>query len=252
MKILIFSLFALLVTGCASQGNQKHLTIKTGPSGAYVKELATGVNGAVRTPIRYTYDVNPALLDANGCMHVGGFEVQWPSGVKATTEPIIRLCGNNTEYEQAVAYPGDNNQLAYDRERENELQGQGRDNSNLWATAFVALAGVTVNSAYPNSGYKPAPNAYIPTQQTQTTYVAPKPEGCTSDLACGVGMQCVKPPLSSAGQCMKPVDSYGATSPGGARPGSSLMNTSPTGRCTTTTDCPIGFTCDSTLKACVK
>lgn len=126
----------------------------------------------------------------------------------------------------------------------------GSDNSNLWATAFVGILNVAANLAYPNSTYRPSPVVYMPS--TQPTYVAPTPTGCTSDFACGVGMQCVKPPLSSTGQCMKPVDSYGAPLPGSARPGSSLMNTSPVGQCTTTTDCPIGFRCDSTLKACVK
>lgn len=122
------------------------------------------------------------------------------------------------------------------------------ESSSLWATAFVGMLNVAANLAYPSSNYRPAPYVYIPS--TQPNYVAPT--GCTSDLACGVGMLCVKPPLSSTGQCMKPVDSYGAPLPGSARPGSSLMNTSPVGQCTTTTDCPVGFRCDLTLKACVK
>lgn len=258
MKMIILLLCILATSGCTTYA---HLTVKTNPAGAYVKDISTNTYAAQQTPIRFSYPWKAANFDQQGCLLVNGLSIQWESGVQNTTDQVIRLCNGPSEHEITVNYPGTQEQLIVDQKAEynyavkvqaeqQKIQQEENSSSNLWAAAILGAAGVAANSTYPNSGYKPAPYVYIPS--TQPTYVAPTPTGCTSDFACGVGMQCVKPPLSSAGQCMKPVDSYGAPLPGSARPGSSLMNTSPVGQCTTTTDCPIGFRCDLTLKACVK
>jgi len=73
---------------------------------------------------------------------------------------------------------------------------------------------------------------------------------CSSDYSCGVGYSCVKKPFSSTGACMKSVDSYGVPTLQG--PSSDSIGVKMEGSCKFSTDCPIGFTCDTTLKACVK
>ena len=73
---------------------------------------------------------------------------------------------------------------------------------------------------------------------------------CSSDYTCGVGFSCVKKPFSTTGVCMQAVNSRGV--PVYKRPDSSSTRIKTRGDCDSLTDCPAGFTCHPTLKACVK
>lgn len=75
---------------------------------------------------------------------------------------------------------------------------------------------------------------------------------CSSDFSCGVGYRCVKPPLQSSGACMKTVDEYGVRQYNTPSTDSVGPNMNTRGQCDFNTDCPIGFHCDSNVKACVK
>jgi len=66
--------------------------------------------------------------------------------------------------------------------------------------------------------------------------------GCSSRFDCGIGLTCVKDGIKP-GKCMKLVDESGMRS----------MDLDPKpARCSYGTDCPLGFTCDREIKACVK
>lgn len=73
---------------------------------------------------------------------------------------------------------------------------------------------------------------------------------CSSDYSCQVGQQCVKPPGRLTGQCMTTVKASGV--PTFRVPRSSSLGPDTTPQCAISTDCPIGFQCDVTLKACIK
>ena len=75
---------------------------------------------------------------------------------------------------------------------------------------------------------------------------------CSSDFDCGIGHSCVKKAYSSEGVCMKNVDEYGTPQYNMPSLDSIGPNMNSDGECTFSTDCPIGFRCDSTYKVCVK
>ena len=75
--------------------------------------------------------------------------------------------------------------------------------------------------------------------------------GCSSDFSCSFGEVCVKAPYKMRGQCMKAVNEYGVKTYQRPRTGSIYSGDSQ-GQCRFNTDCPIGFKCDRSLKACVK
>jgi len=72
---------------------------------------------------------------------------------------------------------------------------------------------------------------------------------CSSDLGCGIGYRCVKPPFSSCGVCMKEVDRYGNPV---YRPPDPSIRIKSKGDCDFDLDCPIGFYCHPKYKVCVK
>jgi len=75
--------------------------------------------------------------------------------------------------------------------------------------------------------------------------------GCSSDYSCGIGFKCVKEQFTSNGVCMKAVNEYGTQSYSSPNPNSIGVNLDDH-QCTSDTDCPIGFRCDSKYKTCIK
>lgn len=75
---------------------------------------------------------------------------------------------------------------------------------------------------------------------------------CSSDFSCGIGYKCVKAPLKNRGVCMRSVDEYGLRQYSGPNTNSVGPNLNLDGQCQFDTDCPIGFKCDLSYKACVK
>lgn len=73
---------------------------------------------------------------------------------------------------------------------------------------------------------------------------------CSSDFSCGIGFTCVKAPYKSNGVCTKSVNKYGTRQFN--TPNTDSIGVNFNAQCRFTTDCPVGFTCDSKLKACVK
>lgn len=94
---------------------------------------------------------------------------------------------------------------------------------------------------------KPSVNLPQPTYTKTTTQ---EDNGCSSDYSCGIGYKCVKAPFKSSGVCMKSVNDYGT--PVYNTPRSDSIGIKTEGQCMFNTDCPIGFKCDQTYKACVK
>ena len=75
---------------------------------------------------------------------------------------------------------------------------------------------------------------------------------CSSDFDCGMGASCVKQAFQSNGICMKNVNEYGVQQYNMPSTDSIGPNMNLDGECTFSTDCPIGFKCDSIYKVCVK
>jgi len=115
----------------------------------------------------------------------------------------------------------------------------------IGAAAAGSNSGKSYPTYYPSTGSPTTPNsAYTPT----STYT--DDSSCSSDYSCGVGFSCIKKPFSSTGVCLKSVNSYGT--PTYKMPDPDSIGVKTEGSCTFSTDCPIGFRCDSNLKACVK
>lgn len=75
---------------------------------------------------------------------------------------------------------------------------------------------------------------------------------CSSDYSCGVGSICVKEPLQSMGVCMMSVDEHGLQKYNTPDRTSIGPNLDIDGQCRFDVNCPVGFRCDTTYKACVK
>lgn len=74
--------------------------------------------------------------------------------------------------------------------------------------------------------------------------------GCSNDFQCGVGNACVKQRHSNDGVCMKSVDGNGTRVYN--MPDSNSIGIRTSEGCQFNTDCPVGFSCDATYKACVR
>ncbi|MDA9795533.1 peptidoglycan-binding protein [Paracoccaceae bacterium] len=74
---------------------------------------------------------------------------------------------------------------------------------------------------------------------------------CSSDFSCGSGKKCVKKPGQATGVCMTSTNSYGVKTYSSPSTSSILPNNNG-GGCRYNTDCPVGFRCDISYRACVK
>lgn len=72
---------------------------------------------------------------------------------------------------------------------------------------------------------------------------------CHSSTECGIGSQCVKKPNSTEGVCMSKVDRYGSQSYDVPNVDSTSFGKE---SCSFNTDCPVGFSCDSSYKVCIR
>lgn len=75
---------------------------------------------------------------------------------------------------------------------------------------------------------------------------------CSSDFSCGTGYKCIKAPMKSTGTCMQSVGQNGLRRFDNPDVNSVGPNMNINGQCSFSADCPLGFTCDKRLKACVK
>lgn len=73
---------------------------------------------------------------------------------------------------------------------------------------------------------------------------------CWSDFDCGMGYICVKAPYQTRGVCMRSVDEFGVQQYDLPRLDSIFPKDD--GDCNFDTDCPMGFHCDLTYKACIR
>lgn len=126
------------------------------------------------------------------------------------------------------------------------------------ATQVSSITSASAGFALPGSSSKVSPNPQISNSIRQVTPVTSVREditesnNCSSDFNCGLGMKCVKAPLAANGVCLKEVDKHNLPTFPDKDPSSILPNMSLNGQCTFNTDCSIGYSCDSTLKVCVR
>jgi hypothetical protein len=93
-----------------------------------------------------------------------------------------------------------------------------------------------------------------PTAGSANTSSAPtqRSSECSNDYQCGYGNVCVKSNYSMSGVCMRAVNSYGVPTYQAPAPESVEVKTPSSTDCRFSTDCPIGFACDSNSGACVR
>jgi len=135
-------------------------------------------------------------------------------------------------------------------------QKKQKDNEDL-AVGLIAIGAIVAavasgsNSGKSNPTYYPSTNSSTIPENTYTPPIKYKIDNsCSSDYSCGIGFSCVKKPFSSSGVCLKTVNSYGT--PTYNMPDLNSIGIKTEGSCLFNTDCPIGFRCNSNLKACVK
>lgn len=87
----------------------------------------------------------------------------------------------------------------------------------------------------------PSPPMPAPTPSPYAPPLAPEPRSCSSDISCGVGYYCVKPPMQFTGTCAQVVDRAGV--PTFAPPRNDSLGPGKA-RCMFITDCPVGFRCE--------
>jgi len=131
----------------------------------------------------------------------------------------------------------------------------GSDNDGFWEGVNEGMFGSSGSAKTSSSDVKTTTNssAAISTSR-RTSRISDNDSGsesCSSSMQCGIGKQCVKEPGRSNGICMQKVDRFGTKSydlPD--------MDVGVRGfdedQCRFNTDCPIGFSCDSKYKVCVK
>ena len=142
--------------------------------------------------------------------------------------------------------------LLYAQQQQNAVEQQQLNHAaaQLGASIGCALGGgcVSPQAPRPQSGYQYQP----PRTVAPLTTTAPRSNSCTSDYSCGTGFKCIKKPSQSTGQCLKEVDRYGTPTYSPPSPASIGPNINPRKQCQISTDCPIGFRCDATLKVCAR
>lgn len=110
-----------------------------------------------------------------------------------------------------------------------------------------ALIGLKQNAG-DNAQRVAPPSAQRQTKRPQTG--ATNSNGCSSDVSCEIGYRCVKPLYEARGTCMQAVNSTGLPTYGTRQSSGFDINTK--NQCNFDLDCPMGFACDATYKACVK
>jgi hypothetical protein len=278
MKHLIL-LAPFILVGCAYA---PQVTYQTSPIGASLYEIGTG-NYLGSTPLVVTYYPNSQHYK-DGCYIIKGVTASWASGAKNEHFSTYKLCNFNKHYNINIPYTGDESKIAYDLKIESlmvnalneknqaiarqQRQGISEGEAIVWSsliTGASTLAGVYVNPAVtyqtartisqPNTAYQaPQQSQLLQPVASQPILLSSSPAGgrCNADMDCKTGLKCEKPPLNSYGICMQVVNEYGTPMPFTSNPNSVLPNLDSTGKCTLSSDCPIDFLCDSSLKACVK
>lgn len=124
-------------------------------------------------------------------------------------------------------------------------------NSDIPAPIPVRAVGKSANKSnddyYANST---SPKSIATDSTISNSVYNAAPAGCTSDFQCGVGNACVKQRHSNDGVCMKSVDGNGTRVYN--MPDSNSIGVRTSEGCQFNTDCPVGFSCDATYKACVR
>ena len=256
MKIkLVCIIVSTILLGCAYSPT---VTYQTSPIGASIYELDTGKYlGA--SPLVVTYSPNSKQYK-NGCYIVKGVTAKWASGASSTPYSSYKLCEFKDAYNVSIPYTGDELQTAYDLKIEplvlNDLMQKKQAIASKQPLGMsdgeaIIIASMISNSVALTNSAKP-----VHKQTIQPTYSQILPvqtfAGCSSDFSCGSGQVCVKPPLGGYGQCMNSVNGYGVSDYRSPRSSSIGPNLNTAEQCAISSDCPVGFSCDLLLKACVK
>jgi len=161
-----------------------------------------------------------------------------------TGDTLVLFCkANNTPGKQTkhndrkTSVERKNNQAYSENNSENDLIKEFTKLNNLILELF-SVTPTSDRKQYQNNNYNVDRSS--------------KNRSCTSDFSCAIGYRCVKPPLTSRGECLESVDEYGLMRLELPDLDSIGVNMNISGECSFNTDCPIGFQCDSRLKACVK
>ena len=259
----LYLIFLILLAGCSSRlelGNKEYATGNYDMAAGYWNELASQGDAAAQFNLALLWRDGLGSTPQNKEQAAAWFlksarqgnvramvelaKVQMSLGNEAPAVTWLQLASrwNNHEAKQLltnkglqVPYPD-----LYEQQQINEAIAL-QNYTNLLTGLLTAIA---------------TPQAYQPTNYVQQPVYQPKqqkvysPKSCSSDYSCGVGYKCVKGMYESQGVCMQTVNQYGVQEFGSPKIDSIGVNT--TAQCQGSLDCPIGFTCDMKLKACIK
>ena len=236
-KNVIVLIIVFVLSGCASQVT---VTVYSDPPGAAVIQYGQLLG---YTPMYLYYPKSVFKQNVYGCGQTLPLTIKWATGVERTE--TMTLCKNVGAYQQISFLRPDEPGRLEDVEFGIAMQRQAlQRQQQALIEQQDALEALRILEAMSNTGQQSS----SPTYQSRST----TDNGCTSDFSCGTGLKCVKAPLSTTGTCLKNVDSFGMQKYELPDLDSVGPNMDMDGQCRFDTDCPIGFSCDSILKACVK
>jgi hypothetical protein len=146
-------------------------------------------------------------------------------------------------------------------EEENEARQQEEETRERRRRILRAIgAGLSAIGNAASAGAQAGNTTASTTQPVPTPTPMPLPQGappltssgCSSDFDCGIGNRCVKPNFSSQGTCMRLVNEYGEPTYDLPRINSVSPKVPSRHDCKFSTDCPIGFRCDTNSGACIR
>ncbi len=138
--------------------------------------------------------------------------------------------------------------LEIEAEQRQEEQGERQRRILRAIGAGLSAYGQAIQNGPTASAYTSQPSAHRrrPAETQQNS------RGCSSDFECGFGNVCVKSNFSASGRCMRAVNEYGSPNYSPPRTDSVMPKLPNRSDCKFVTDCPPGFTCDTSSGTCVR
>lgn len=200
----------------------------------------------------FSHVLNVEKINASNIVTLNGKNVAMPKAGCYLDKEHGRIC-TGTKYEansdlQWIAIGNIDNSATPEITYKDAVK-QIPDNETHYAETIgtvlgtVALFALVFAGAY--YGGKASANTSSPQYFNNTN-------DCESDYECPRGLKCIKAPLNSVGKCMAVVNEFGMRNLSPPDPNSRITNTSLSGSCSFSSDCPHGFRCDAYYKQCIK
>lgn len=157
----------IIVSGAGLAGCTAQLQLWSDPAGAIIVENGTGKT--YRTPVTINYSPTAKDRDAQGCFSAKGYSATWQSGAKASSPPLIRLCGLGPLWSYKFERPADAPNLAADLAVQNQIVARQQAEAAAKQQAGAELLGAFLSGmaqGYAERGSRPV---YVPSVIPTTT-----------------------------------------------------------------------------------